>query len=468
MPPRTALNFHHQHNNSNNRPTSAIYLGSLSDNSNINLPSSIGSTDSPLLPDLPEFPSPGASISSKDSGLPSPPATNSTGSGSTGVPASAAAPRPRALSFVSNASASSNSGRIGGSGSHEGGGGSSTMQHAGGSAHRAAPPRTRGSGGGSRSNSRQGRYSEGNDADDDDEGYEDPRHRELPPPQHDNEDDQTARIDRRARQQTSDNMLALQRVKNLAQKNKMVCVASSATRLRFTHFWPVSLIVAQLPPPSLFLRRLSTNFRRSALIPPLRLARGEARRFSAIITTAVAATAMPMSIVVVPRCHYHLRHHQYRNHDRNRKSRRLLHLHLITHLHLLLLGFLNLKRAMRYVPRRSITSNLVRRRRRRVRCPATPPHRPRPRRCHITRTPPPCRAVIQKLTPATHPRKEAGPRLLPHRPRMRQISSTPACDLRPPQPHPIGPGCCRPPGARPGRPPQRCTHRRRGGGTGCR
>ncbi|KAJ7133469.1 hypothetical protein C8R44DRAFT_23955 [Mycena epipterygia] len=44
----------------------------------------------PDLPDLPEPPSPGSSSSTSTSGLPSPPATNSTGSGSTGDPGSIA------------------------------------------------------------------------------------------------------------------------------------------------------------------------------------------------------------------------------------------------------------------------------------------------------------------------------------------------------------------------------------------
>lgn len=51
------------------RPSSAIFLGSL---------------PPPNLPDLPEPPSPGAASNHSASGLPSPPATNSTGSGSTG------------------------------------------------------------------------------------------------------------------------------------------------------------------------------------------------------------------------------------------------------------------------------------------------------------------------------------------------------------------------------------------------
>ncbi|KAG7088024.1 hypothetical protein E1B28_012061 [Marasmius oreades] len=63
------------------RPNSAVYIGS----DPLQL-QQIGSTP-PSLPDLPEPPSP---VSSIGSGLPSPPATNSTGSGSTGDPASIA------------------------------------------------------------------------------------------------------------------------------------------------------------------------------------------------------------------------------------------------------------------------------------------------------------------------------------------------------------------------------------------
>lgn len=54
---------------SKRRPSSAIFLGSL---------------PPPNLPDLPEPPSPGTASNHSASGLPSPPATNSTGSGSTG------------------------------------------------------------------------------------------------------------------------------------------------------------------------------------------------------------------------------------------------------------------------------------------------------------------------------------------------------------------------------------------------
>ncbi|OBZ71465.1 hypothetical protein A0H81_08669 [Grifola frondosa] len=54
------------------RPLSAIFIGS----------NSSSSSSPPAIPDLPEPPSPGSSSSA--SGLPSPPATNSTGSGSTG------------------------------------------------------------------------------------------------------------------------------------------------------------------------------------------------------------------------------------------------------------------------------------------------------------------------------------------------------------------------------------------------
>lgn len=51
------------------RPSSAIYIGSLT---SISTP--------PELPRLPEPPSPGGSSNASDTGLPSPPATNSTGS----------------------------------------------------------------------------------------------------------------------------------------------------------------------------------------------------------------------------------------------------------------------------------------------------------------------------------------------------------------------------------------------------
>lgn len=65
------------------RPLSAIFIGSLG---------SISSSTPPDLPRLPEPPvSPGGSSNASGSGLPSPPATNSTGSGSVGDDSTAAA-----------------------------------------------------------------------------------------------------------------------------------------------------------------------------------------------------------------------------------------------------------------------------------------------------------------------------------------------------------------------------------------
>ncbi|KAF9031465.1 hypothetical protein BJ165DRAFT_1411160 [Panaeolus papilionaceus] len=78
MPPRPALKV------KQSRPLSAVYIGK---GSFIN---EIAAGTPPNLPDLPEPPSPGSSPVSMKSGLPSPPATNSTGSGSTGDPATVA------------------------------------------------------------------------------------------------------------------------------------------------------------------------------------------------------------------------------------------------------------------------------------------------------------------------------------------------------------------------------------------
>lgn len=70
MTPRTSVALKQQ------RPLSAIFIGSLD---------SASSSTPPDLPRLPEPPaSPGGSSNASGSGLPSPPATNSTGSGSVG------------------------------------------------------------------------------------------------------------------------------------------------------------------------------------------------------------------------------------------------------------------------------------------------------------------------------------------------------------------------------------------------
>lgn len=94
MPLRPSLSFN------KDRPSSAIYIGngatnattasSASTSSHKRTPSISNFPQS--LPDLPEPPSP---VLNNSSGLPSPPATNSTGSGSTGDPTSAAGAAPR-------------------------------------------------------------------------------------------------------------------------------------------------------------------------------------------------------------------------------------------------------------------------------------------------------------------------------------------------------------------------------------
>ncbi|KAJ7708402.1 hypothetical protein B0H14DRAFT_3525563 [Mycena olivaceomarginata] len=122
------------------------------------------------IPDLPEPPSPGSSSSTSTSGLPSPPATNSTGSGSTGDPASIAV-RGGRLNMLNGTNIK-------------------TFHAAFSSASAAAA------------------------ADDEQDDYD-----------NDNDDgdgeDNTARLDQQRRHSASENVLALQRVKSLTQRNKM-------------------------------------------------------------------------------------------------------------------------------------------------------------------------------------------------------------------------------------------------------
>ncbi|KAJ7028439.1 hypothetical protein C8F04DRAFT_1291004 [Mycena alexandri] len=140
------------------RPSSQIYVGADSAYSSF-------LSNPPDLPDLPEPPSPGSSTSTGTSGLPSPPATNSTGSGSTGDPGSIAARGGLNMLNGSNIK----------------------TFHA--AFHSAAA------------------------ADDEQDDYD-----------NDNDDDgedNTARLDHQRRHSASENVLALQRVKSLTQRNKM-------------------------------------------------------------------------------------------------------------------------------------------------------------------------------------------------------------------------------------------------------
>ncbi|KAI0631968.1 hypothetical protein C8Q77DRAFT_1218535 [Trametes polyzona] len=143
------------------RPLSAIFIGSA------------GSTP-PALPDLPEPPSP--STSSNASGLPSPPATNSTGSGSVGE-------------------GSTNAGSL----RHRTPSSKSSSDMSGGSGDRSYGYNKK----------------RGSSLDDDEEQDE-----------NENDEDHTARLsdDRRRSfpKAASDNQAALQRVKNLTQRNRMV------------------------------------------------------------------------------------------------------------------------------------------------------------------------------------------------------------------------------------------------------
>ncbi|KAJ7456728.1 hypothetical protein B0H11DRAFT_223332 [Mycena galericulata] len=139
------------------RPSSQVYIGPDSAYS-----SHLSSP--PDLPDLPEPPSPGSSSSTSTSGLPSPPATNSTGSGSTGDPGSIAVRGGLKMLNGSNIK----------------------TFHA--AFHSALPDHD---------------DEDDYDNDNDDEG-----------------EDNTARLDQR-RHSTSENVLALQRVKSLTERNKM-------------------------------------------------------------------------------------------------------------------------------------------------------------------------------------------------------------------------------------------------------
>ncbi|KAJ6585544.1 hypothetical protein B0H19DRAFT_1059757 [Mycena capillaripes] len=138
--------------------SSQIYIGTGS-------PYSSYLSSPPDIPDLPEPPSPGSSSSTSTSGLPSPPATNSTGSGSTGDPGSIAVRGGLNMLNGSNIK----------------------TFHA---AFHAADHH----------HDEQDDY----DNDNDDDG-----------------EDNTARLDHQRRHSTSENVLALQRVKSLTQRNKM-------------------------------------------------------------------------------------------------------------------------------------------------------------------------------------------------------------------------------------------------------
>ena len=165
MPPRPVLKV------KQNRPISAIYLGKGANSHALQStpPSHTEEGTPPGLPDLPEPPSPSSSIGSVQSGLPSPPATNSTDSGSTGDPASIAV-RERPLSHHSNSSSSTGSGT-------------------------ASTPMKR----------TLNRSELGYEDDDNDKEYDN---------DNDSNNDDTARL--------SENVMALQRVKNLAERNRMV------------------------------------------------------------------------------------------------------------------------------------------------------------------------------------------------------------------------------------------------------
>ncbi|KDR83053.1 hypothetical protein GALMADRAFT_221034 [Galerina marginata CBS 339.88] len=248
MPPRPALKLRQS------RPLSQVYIGKgatspslqdLSANSSAySYASLIESTSPPLgLPDLPEPPSPGSSVGSgpsgsgvgvkSGSGLPSPPATNSTGSGSTGDPATVALrggkgqEKERPLSHHSNTSSGAST--------------DTYTYHAVGMPVNGNMKRSSvGPGGGSRSRSSSRSSSRLGNVQMQDDGGQDARpdfdddYNDKENDDNDNDGDldgdDTARLDRRLltsgndnmkTKSSSENVLALQRVKSLAQRNRL-------------------------------------------------------------------------------------------------------------------------------------------------------------------------------------------------------------------------------------------------------
>jgi hypothetical protein len=193
MPPRLDL-----HRHSTNR-LSAVYIGPNPQ-----------PTSAPVQPDIPDLPEPPSPVGSTGSGLPSPPATNSTGSGngSTGDPNSIAVRgggRPMSL----NGSSSS--------------GGSITRGE--------AYHRRHGSVGSIASSTSTARHGDPELRHDADYGNSHNDETELLGNQDDDGDD-TARLDRRQ----NDSVLALQRVRNLTERNRMVSFLLLFFTLAFFQF----------------------------------------------------------------------------------------------------------------------------------------------------------------------------------------------------------------------------------------
>ncbi|TRM60603.1 hypothetical protein BD626DRAFT_504611 [Schizophyllum amplum] len=190
------------------RPNSAIFIGGVAGS-----PAAQSFSTPPHLPDLPEPPSPVSSISSHGSGLPSPPATNSTGSGSTGDPASISIRGKRVLSSPtpSGGGGGGSRGEEESSGSDGGdrrvlNGNNMRAFHA---AFSKTTSRAGGDGGGGRHS-----YHEPDDDGIHDNTYDHDRYI-------DDEEDNTARLDRRANtRKSSENVSMLLRMKSLNERNQ--------------------------------------------------------------------------------------------------------------------------------------------------------------------------------------------------------------------------------------------------------
>ena len=233
MPPRPAPPSSSTKSNkyATNR-LSAVYIGpnpisnSYHSSSSPSQPSHISARSPPVgnpdIPDLPEPPSPGGS----STGLPSPPATNSTGSGngSTGDPTSVAThERERPVSLNSSSSSSSSltaggSAALTGAASHRKNGSVGSIASAASTA---------------RLDERSGDGEHGDVDDNDyDNFHNDGRMLGHGNHMHNEEDvedgDDTARLDRRQPlgNTSNENVLALQRVRTLTERNRVVRIFS--------------------------------------------------------------------------------------------------------------------------------------------------------------------------------------------------------------------------------------------------
>lgn len=222
MPPRPIVKP------KNSRPSSAIFIGKGSQSPLTQDYPHLADTP-PGLPELPETPSPSSSIGSHKSGLPSPPATNSTGSGSTGDPATIVI-RDRPLSLHSNTSSGASTST--GSGTQPGHTPSTPLTLKRSMALAPILHNSQHGLGHSRSSSNTSTISRrGEDSGDFDDDYEKENENNENDHESNFDGDDTARVDRRflATATKDKEFDALERAKSLAARNRLVCFPPSSS-----------------------------------------------------------------------------------------------------------------------------------------------------------------------------------------------------------------------------------------------